>query len=168
MVNTMPLPPAPPEILLVPIDEQDRKAGVRRKDGELHGRNDGHEGDNAPPPMEQEDGEVQWTLPSPRALPQAMRRVVVPKLDRRCQRWRNDMGIWMHAGNDSYLITLRASARLIPCALVGSTSIDIVIGGVQAHYISEGGGMRRSRFARRCTLVKLKLLVRCATVQDTL
>lgn len=31
-----------------------------------------------PPPMEQEDGEVQWTLPSPRALPQAMRRVVVP------------------------------------------------------------------------------------------
>lgn len=50
MVNTMPLPPAPPEILLVPIDEQDRKAGVRRKDGELHGRSDGHEGDNAPPP----------------------------------------------------------------------------------------------------------------------
>nr|AAG46157.1 hypothetical protein [Oryza sativa Japonica Group] len=44
MVNTMPLPPAPPEILLVPIDEQDRKAGVRRKDGELHGRSDGHEG----------------------------------------------------------------------------------------------------------------------------
>lgn len=85
-----------------------------------------------------------------------------------CATTGNEKGGCAHAGNDSYLITLRASARLIPCALVGSTSIDIIIGGVQAHYISEGGGMRRSRFARRCTLVKLKLLVRCATVQDTL